>query len=52
MSTRLIRKVFVSMSSLKHNLITDSLMAYSPVVNCGGSFFIKSRKKILPFQFI
>ena len=51
MSTSLIRKVFVSMSSLKHNLITDSLMAYSPAVNCGRGFFIKSRKKILPFQF-
>ena len=44
LSTSLIRKTFVSRSSLKHNLSIDSLMAYSPAVNCTGGSFVKSKK--------
>ena len=42
LSTNLIRKLCVSSSPLKHNLCTDSLMVYSPAVNCSGGSFIKS----------
>ena len=45
LSASLIRKSFISRLSLKHNLSTDSLMAYSPTVNCRRGTFIKSRKK-------
>ena len=49
LAASLIRNESVSRSSLKHNLSKDSLVAYSPAVNCRGDPFIKSREKILPF---
>ena len=46
LSTSLIRKVFLSKSSLKHNLSTDSLTGVQ------RWRFYKIENKILPFQFI
>ena len=43
-------KMFVSWSSLKHNLGTDSLIAYFPAVNYRGGPFIKSKKKSYNFS--
>ena len=43
-------EVFVSRSSLKHNLGADSLIAYSNVVHCRSGPFIKSRKKCYHFN--
>ena len=42
--------MFVSRSSLKDNLITDSLMAYYSTVNCRGGPFKKLRKNFYHFN--